>query len=85
MNHFASAVVMAFSVVSASQSVQAMVDELHALLDAQTAYFEARLAQLAPRARTIVTKMALARENLTLREIALSTRLPERSLSTRAS
>lgn len=76
------AVVMAFSVVTGSPTVQAMVDELHALLDAQTAYFEARLARLAPRARTIVTKMALARENLTLAEIARRTRLPERSLAT---
>jgi len=75
------AVVMAFSVISKPQGVQAMVDELHALLDAQTAYFEARLSQLAPRERTIVTQMALARENLTLEEISRRTRLPRRSLS----
>lgn len=75
------AVVMAFSVVTGSSSVQAMVDELHELLDAQTAYFEARLARMAPRARAIVIKMGLARENLTLAEIARGTRLPERSLA----
>jgi DNA-binding MarR family transcriptional regulator len=76
------AVVMAFSVITGAPGVQAMVEEMGALLDAQTPYFEARLAQLAPRERTIVMAMALAPENLTLQEIAGRSRLPLRSLST---
>lgn len=76
------AVVMAFSVLSGSPGIQAIVQEISALLDAQTAYFEARLAQLAPRERAIVTAMALAQENLTAKEIAEHTRLPLRALST---
>jgi hypothetical protein len=58
-----------------------MVEEMSALLDTQTAYFEARLAHLAPRERAIISAMALSRKNLTLQEIAGLTRLPLRSLS----
>jgi DNA polymerase III delta prime subunit len=76
------ALVMAFSVLSGTPGVRGMVEEMSALLDVQTAYFEARLAKLAPRERAIVTAMALSRENLTLQEIARLTRLPFRSLST---
>lgn len=76
------ALVMAFSVLSGTGGVRSMVEELEALLDAQTAYFEARLAGLAPRERSIVASMALAPTNLTRQEIARATRLPERSLST---
>lgn len=75
------ALVMAFSVLSGSSGLRSMVEELTALLDTQTAYFEARLAQLAPRERSIVAAMALAPTNLTRKEIARATRLPERSLS----
>lgn len=75
-------VVMAFSVIAGVPGVKAVVEEMSALLDAQTAYFEARLAQLAPRERAIVAAMALAPNNLTLQEISRLTRLPERSLST---
>lgn len=76
------AVVMAFSVLTGSPGVQAIVEEMSALLDAQTAYFEARLAQLAPRERSVVAAMASAPENLTLKEIGQRSRLPLRSLST---
>ncbi|HEV2854337.1 MAG TPA: ATP-binding protein [Thermoanaerobaculia bacterium] len=75
-------VVMAFSVVAGAPGVKAVVEEMSALLDTQTAYFEARLARLAPRERAIVTAMALAPTNLTVQEIAGLTRLPARSLST---
>ncbi len=76
------ALVMAFSVLSGASGLRSMVEEIAALLDAQTAYFEARLARLAPRERAIVAAMALAPTNLTRQEIARATRLPERSLST---
>jgi tetratricopeptide (TPR) repeat protein len=75
-------VVMAFEVMSDRTGIQPLVEDLRTLLDEQTAYFEARLRQLAPRERTIVTAMALAPKNLTLKEIAEKSRLPERSLST---
>lgn len=75
------ALMMAFSVLSGASGIRYMVEELTALLDAQTAYFEARLARLAPRERSIVAAMALAPTNLTRQEIARATRLPERSLS----
>ncbi|HEV3458809.1 MAG TPA: helix-turn-helix domain-containing protein, partial [Thermoanaerobaculia bacterium] len=76
------AVVMGFSVLTGSPGVQAIVEEMSALLDAQTAYFEARLAQLAPRERAVVAAMALDRDNLTLKEISKRSRLPLRALST---
>ncbi len=76
------ALVMAFSVFSGASGLRSMVKEMEALLDAQTAYFEARLARLAPRERSIVAAMALAPENLTRQGVARATRLPERSLST---
>jgi hypothetical protein len=76
------AVVMAFSVLTGNPGVQAIVEEMSALLDAQTAYFEARLAQLAPRERAVVAAMATAPENLTLKEVAQRSRLPLRALST---
>lgn len=75
-------VVMAFSVIAGAPGVKAVVEEMSALLDTQTAYFEARLARLAPRERAIVTAMALAPTNLTIQEIARLTCLPARSLST---
>src|SRR3954471_16498457 len=74
--------VSACSVIAGAPGVKAVVEEMSALLDSQTAYFEARLARLAPRERTIITAMALASSNLTLQEISRLTRLPERSLST---
>ncbi|WP_309242997.1 ATP-binding protein [Hyalangium versicolor] len=74
--------VMAFEVMRDKAGIQPLVEDLRALLDAQTAYFEARLSKLAPRERAIVTVMALAPKNLTLKEIAEKSRLPERSLST---
>jgi len=76
------AAVMGFSVMSGEPGIRAMVEELRQLLDAQTAYFEARLARLAPRERAIVKAVALSHKNLTISEIAELTRLPERSLST---
>lgn len=76
------ALVMAFGLLTGAPGAQAVVGELEALLDAQTAYFEARLARLAPRERAIVTSMALAPTNLTISEIARRTRLPLRPLST---
>jgi tetratricopeptide (TPR) repeat protein len=76
------AVVMAFSVLTGNPGVQAIVEEMSALLDTQTAYFEARLAQLAPRERAVVAAMALDRENLILKEISERSRLPLRALST---
>ena len=75
-------VVMAFSVIAGTPGVKAVVEEMNALLDTQTAYFESRLARLAPRERAIVTAMALAPTNLTIQEIARLTCLPARSLST---
>jgi tetratricopeptide (TPR) repeat protein len=76
------AAVMAFSVISGPPGIKAMVDELARLLDAQTPYYETRLARLAPRERAIVKAMALSPHNLTISEMATLTRLPERSLST---
>ena len=76
------AIVMAFFVVEGGEGVEEIVKEMTALLDVHTAYFEARLAQCAPRERTILTALCLADTNLTMQEIAAKTRLPERSLST---
>ena len=73
---------MVFSVMQGRGSLRSLVDELRTMLDAQTAYFEARLGQLAPREQAIVTAMALSPMNLTLKEIAQASRLPERTLST---
>ncbi|WP_342376845.1 ATP-binding protein [Myxococcus stipitatus] len=75
-------VVMTFEVMRDKTGIKALVEDLRRLLDAQTAYFEARLARLAPRERAIVTTMALASTNLTSKEIATRSRLPERTLST---
>lgn len=75
-------VIMAFTVMQGGAGLGPLVEGLRRFLDAQTAYFEARLARLAPRERAIVTTMALAQENLTLKEIAQRSRLPERTLST---
>lgn len=75
-------VVMAFEILRDKEGIQALVEDLRAFLDAQTAYFEARLSRLAPRERAIVTTLALAEQNLTLKEIADKSRLPEKSLST---
>ena len=76
------AIVMAFSVVSGIPGLTTLVEEFRDLLDRFTPYFEARLSALAPRERVIVTAMATASTNLTIKEIAQYTRLPERSLST---
>lgn len=75
-------VVMAFEILSSSSKLDTLIEEFNSLLDVHTAYYEARLAYLAPRERAIVAAMSLSRENLTLQEIAKATRLPERSLST---
>lgn len=75
-------VVMAFGILRDKEGIQALVEDLRTFLDAQTAYFEARLSRLAPRERAIVTTLALAEQNLTLKEIADKSRLPEKSLST---
>lgn len=75
-------IVMAFTAIREAAGIGSLVQELRALLDAQTAYFEARLSQLPPRERAIVTTMALAPTNLTMKEIATRSRLPERTLST---
>lgn len=75
-------IVMAVSVLIENNNMESTVGEFETLLDANTAYFEARLAQLPPRERVIVTAMAGSEENLTSQEIAQLTRLPERSLST---
>ncbi|HYL75049.1 MAG TPA: tetratricopeptide repeat protein [Bryobacteraceae bacterium] len=76
------AVVMAYSVLSGASGIAAMVDELERMLDAQTAYYEARLEKLAPRERAILKALAMSSENLTISEMARVSRLPERSLST---
>ncbi|MCP3105276.1 ATP-binding protein [Myxococcus sp. K15C18031901] len=75
-------VLMAFTVMQDKSGIEALVEDLRRLLDAQTAYFEARLARLAARERAIVTTMALASTNLTLKEVSARSRLPEKSLST---
>ncbi|HYH98628.1 ATP-binding protein, partial [Hyalangium sp.] len=75
-------IVMAFTAIREAAGIGSLVQELRALLDAQTAYFEARLSQLPARERAIVTTMALAPTNLTMKEIAKRSRLPERTLST---
>jgi tetratricopeptide (TPR) repeat protein len=75
-------VVMAFEVLRDKEGIQSLVEDMRVFLDAQTAYFEARLSRLAPRERAIVTTLALAERNLTLKEIAEKSRLPEKSLST---
>ncbi len=76
------AAVMAFSVLTGAPGIRAMVEESSALLDANTAYYEGRLARLAPRERAIVCAMAQAPANVTIGEIAALTRLPDRPLST---
>jgi len=74
---------MAFTLLQANtHGLKPMVEEMRELLEKQTAYFEARLARLASRESAIVTAMALAPRNLTLKEIAARSRLPERTLST---
>lgn len=78
-------VVMLFEVMSGEKGLKATIDAFHRLLDTQTAYFEARVSRLASRQRTILTQMALQDENMTIKEIARQTRLPERSLSTQVS
>lgn len=75
-------VLMAFTVMQGEAGIGSIVEGMRRFLDTQTAYFEARLARLSPRERAIITTMALARENLTAKEIAQASRLPERSLST---
>ncbi|MGZ3460915.1 MAG: AAA family ATPase, partial [Archangium sp.] len=75
-------VVMAFEVLRDKEGIQPLVEDLRVFLDAQTAYFEARLSKLAPRERAIVTTLALADQNLTLKEISEKSLLPEKSLST---
>ncbi|MCP3136224.1 ATP-binding protein [Pyxidicoccus xibeiensis] len=75
-------VVMAFEILRDKEGIQTLVEDLRAFLDAQTAYFEARLSRLAARERAIVTTLALADSNLTLKEVADKSRLPEKSLST---
>lgn len=75
-------VMMAFQVMAGAAGLKGVVDDFRSLLDSQTAYFEARLARLAARERVILTAMALATENLTMAEVAQTTRLPQRSLST---
>ncbi|ADO75930.1 ATP-binding protein [Stigmatella aurantiaca] len=74
--------VMAFTAIREATGIGSLVQELRALLDAQTAYFEARLSQLPARERAIVTTLALAPTNLTMKEIATRSHLPERTLST---
>jgi tetratricopeptide (TPR) repeat protein len=74
--------VIAFTVLTGASGIQAMVEELTRLLDLNTAYYEARLARLAPRERAIVTALAQAPTNLTIREISSLSRLPERPLPT---
>jgi hypothetical protein len=75
-------IVMAFTAIREASGIGSLVQELRALLDAQTAYFEARLSQSPARERAIVTTLALAPTNLTMKEIATRSRLPERTLST---
>jgi tetratricopeptide (TPR) repeat protein len=75
-------VIMAFEILRDKEGIQVLVEDLRTFLDAQTAYFEARLSRLAPRERAIVTTLALADQNLTLKEIAEESLLPEKSLST---
>ena len=76
------AVVMSASMISGIPGLTALVKEFRMTLDGLTPYFEGRLSALAPRERVIVTAMALASENLTIKAIAQKTGLPERSLST---
>jgi len=76
------AAIMAFTVMSGTSGLKAMIHDFLALLDEQTPYFEARLATLAPRERVILSAMALAPANLTMKTIAQQTGLPGRSLST---
>ncbi|AKI98961.1 AAA ATPase-like protein [Archangium gephyra] len=77
--------IMAFEVLRDKEGIQPLVEDLRVFLDAQTAYFEARLARLAPRERSIVTTLALADQNLTLKEISEKSLLPEKTLSTHVS
>lgn len=75
-------VVMLFHVVTSVPGIQGLVNDLRSLLDVHTAYFEARLAKLAPRERVIIAALSSSDENLTAQELARRTRLPERSIST---
>lgn len=75
-------VVIAYSAISGARGIAGLVDELRGTLDSHTPYFEARLANLAPRERAIVDALALSEQNLGLQEIAAAARLPERPLST---
>jgi hypothetical protein len=78
-------VIMAFMVLQGEEGLASLVEGLRKFLDAQTAYFEARLDRLSPRERAIVTTLALApllQANLTLKEISQKSRLPERTMST---
>lgn len=77
--------IMAFEVLRDKEGIQPLVEDLRVFLDAQTAYFEARLSRLPPRERSIVTTLALADQNLTLKEISEKSLLPEKSLSTHVS
>jgi hypothetical protein len=73
-------IIMAFTTIREASGIGSLVQEMRTVLDTQTAYFEARLARLPPRERKIVTTMALAPTNLTIREIAQQSRLPARSI-----
>jgi tetratricopeptide (TPR) repeat protein len=75
-------IVMLFHVVAGVPGIKGLVNDVRSLLDVHTAYFEARLAKLAPRERVILSALAAADENLTAQEIARLTRLPQRSIST---
>jgi tetratricopeptide (TPR) repeat protein len=75
-------VVMTCEAASGKSGVMGVVKDLLRFLDRQTAYFEARLRDLAPHERTIAMAMALEPENLALQDIARAARLPVRSLST---
>jgi AAA+ ATPase superfamily predicted ATPase len=76
------AIGMAFGALGGGTDLADVVADFERLLDLQTPYFEARLAHLAPRERAIVEALALARNTLTIQEIAQISRLPEKSLST---
>lgn len=75
-------VVMAAEVVTKPGGIREVVGEVRALLDQHTPYFEGQLRSLAPRESAIVTAMSLAPENVTLKDLAKLTRLPEKGLST---
>lgn len=73
-------IIMAFTTIREASGIGSLVQEMRSVLDTQTAYFEARLTRLPPRERKIVTTMALAPTNLTVKEIAQQSRLPARSI-----